>query len=79
MKYMVKGIVWIVLITIGLLLGPPLLIGFVWWKVLIFGIACYLIGHGANTIILNSYNNKKPGRRQSVKTICAPVFLWVLF
>ena len=45
MKYMVKGIVWIVLITIGLLLGPPLLIGFVWWKVLIFGIACYLIGH----------------------------------
>lgn len=44
MKYMVKGIVWIVLITIGLLLGPPLLIGFVWWKVLIFGIACYLIG-----------------------------------
>lgn len=47
MKYMVKGIVWIVLITIGLLLGPPLLIGFVWWKVLIFGIACYLIGHGA--------------------------------
>ena len=38
MKYMVKGIVWIVLITIGLLLGPPLLIGFVWWKVLIFGI-----------------------------------------
>ena len=47
MNYMVKGIVWIVLITIGLLLGPPLLIGFVWWKVLIFGIACYLIGHGA--------------------------------
>ena len=39
MKYMVKGIVWIVLITIGLLLGLPLLIGFVWWKVLIFGIA----------------------------------------
>ena len=46
MKYMVKGIVWIVLITIGLLLGTPLLIVFVWWKVLIFGISFYLIGHG---------------------------------
>ena len=76
MKYMVKGIVWIVLITIGLLLGPPLLIGFVWWKVLIFGIACYLIGHGAYKLFRVI---DKPGRRQSVKTICAPVFLWVLF
>ena len=47
MKYLLKTVVWIVLISLGLLLGPPLLTGFVWWKVLAFGIACNLIGDTA--------------------------------
>jgi len=44
MKVWLKAVIWIILISIGLFLGPLLLIGFVWWKVLIFGIACDLTG-----------------------------------
>jgi len=51
MRYFLKVIIWIVLIATGLLLGINLLAGFLWWKIIIFAIACYLIGHGAYKLL----------------------------
>jgi fatty-acid desaturase len=45
MRYLLKGIIWLVILSVGLLLGIKLLPGFVWWQIILFIIACYAIGH----------------------------------
>lgn len=45
MRNLLKGIVWIIILSLGLLLGIKLLPAFVWWQVLVFLVSCYVIGH----------------------------------
>lgn len=44
MKAILKGLVALITLIIGLLLGILLLSGLVWWRVLLFALACYLVG-----------------------------------
>ncbi len=44
MKYVLKGIIWLIILAAGLFLGIKLLPGFVWWQILLFVAICYGIG-----------------------------------
>lgn len=44
MKYLLKALVWLVILSVGLLLGIKLLPSFVWWHILLFIAMSYAIG-----------------------------------
>lgn len=45
MKIILKALVALITVMVGGILGIALLSGYIWWKVLLFLSACYLIGH----------------------------------
>lgn len=45
MKKCLKALMALLTIGIGLLLGIILLVDFVWWKIILFGMLCHVTGH----------------------------------
>lgn len=44
MKGLLKGLVWIAILSIGLLSGIVLITGFAWWQIVLFIAICYAVG-----------------------------------
>lgn len=44
MQKVIKAFVALITLTIGVVLGITLLSDFIWWKMLVFAGACYVIG-----------------------------------
>ncbi len=44
MKYLLKGLIWVVILSVGLFSGIKLIPGFVWWQLILFAAICYAVG-----------------------------------
>ncbi len=44
MKYLLKGLIWVVILSVGLISGIKLIPGFVWWQLILFAVICCAAG-----------------------------------
>ena len=51
MKKVIKFVVAVATVAVGIVLGLVLLVGFVPWKIPLFALACWGIGHGVYSLL----------------------------